>query len=145
MNSIKIVALALIVAGILGLTYGGFSYTKDTTVVKIGTLEISAKEKETVNIPLWAGIGAIVVGGLLLVMGGFAVIQILVHMVYFLHMNGKIEGGWTLLATIFTVVFVAITIAGTLWVMFHMNANMMPEHPPMPGMGPAGTELRSSP
>lgn len=70
MNSIKIVALALIVAGILGLTYGGFSYTKDTTVVKIGTLEISAKEKETVNIPLWAGIGAIVVGGLLLVVGG---------------------------------------------------------------------------
>lgn len=70
MNSIKIVALALIVAGILGLVYGGFSYTKDTTVVKIGTFEISAKEKETVNIPLWAGIGAIVVGGLLLVMGG---------------------------------------------------------------------------
>ena len=70
MNSIKIVALALIVAGILGLAYGGFSYTKDTTVVKIGTFEISAKEKETVNIPLWAGIGAIVVGGLLLEMGG---------------------------------------------------------------------------
>ena len=70
MNSIKIVALALIVAGILGLVYGGFSYTKDTTVVKIGTFEISAKEKETVNIPLWAGIGTIVVGGLLLVMGG---------------------------------------------------------------------------
>jgi len=44
-------------------------------------------------------------------------------------MNGKIEGGWTLLSTIFTVVFVAIAIAGTLWVMFHMNANMMPEHP----------------
>ncbi|EHL21360.1 cytochrome C oxidase subunit IV [Acidovorax sp. NO-1] len=68
-----------------------------------------------------------------LVLGGFAVAQILVHMVYFLHMNGKVEGGWTLLSTIFTVVFVAIAIAGTLWVMFHMNANMMPEHPtPMP-------------
>ena len=64
-----------------------------------------------------------------LVLGGFAVVQILVHMVYFLHMNGKVEGGWTLLSTIFTVVFVAIAIAGTLWVMFHMNANMMPEHP----------------
>ena len=64
-----------------------------------------------------------------LVLGGFAVIQILVHMVYFLHMNGKVEGGWTMLSTIFTVVFVAIAIAGTLWVMFHMNANMMPEHP----------------
>jgi cytochrome o ubiquinol oxidase subunit IV len=63
-----------------------------------------------------------------LVLGGFAVVQILVHMVYFLHMNGKVEGGWTLLSTIFTVVFVAIAIAGTLWVMFHMNANMMPGH-----------------
>lgn len=63
-----------------------------------------------------------------LVLGAFAVVQILVHMVYFLHMNGKIEGGWTLLSTIFSVVFVAITIAGTLWVMFHMNANMMPDH-----------------
>lgn len=63
-----------------------------------------------------------------LVLGGFAVAQILVHMVCFLHMNGKIEGGWTLLSTIFTVVFVVIAIAGTLWVMFHMNANMMPAH-----------------
>lgn len=69
MNSIKIAAIALILAGILGLAYGGFSYTKDSTVVKIGTLEISAKEKKTVNVPMWAGIGAIVVGGLLLVMG----------------------------------------------------------------------------
>ena len=69
MNSIKIAAIALILAGILGLAYGGFSYTKDSTVVKIGTLEISAKEKKTVNVPMWAGIGAIVAGGLLLVMG----------------------------------------------------------------------------
>ncbi len=69
MNSIKIVAIGLIIAGILGLAYGGFSYTKYSTVVKIGTLEISAKEKKTVNVPMWAGIGAIVVGGLLLVMG----------------------------------------------------------------------------
>ena len=69
MNSIKIAAIALLLAGILGLAYGGFSYTKDSTVVKIGTLEISAKEKKTVNVPMWAGIGAIVVGGLLLVMG----------------------------------------------------------------------------
>ena len=58
----------------------------------------------------------------------FAVVQIIVHMVYFLHMNGKIEGGWTLMSTIFTIVFVAVTLAGTLWVMFHMNANMMPAH-----------------
>ncbi|SFD73930.1 hypothetical protein [Paracidovorax konjaci] len=70
MNATRLVAIALIVAGALGLAYGGFSYTKDTTVVKLGPLEISAKEKETVNIPLWLGIGAIAVGGLLLVVGG---------------------------------------------------------------------------
>ncbi|MDR7094626.1 cytochrome o ubiquinol oxidase subunit IV [Hydrogenophaga laconesensis] len=63
-----------------------------------------------------------------MVLGGLAVAQILVHMVYFLHMNGKVEGGWTMLSTLFTVVFVAIAIAGTLWVMFHMNTNMMPSH-----------------
>jgi len=64
-----------------------------------------------------------------LVLGGFAVVQILVHMVCFLHMNGKLERGWTLLSTLFTVVFVAVGVAGTLWVMFHMNNNMMPMHP----------------
>jgi hypothetical protein len=69
MNGIKAVALALIVAGILALAYGGFSYTKDTTVVKLGPIELTAKEKETINVPMWVGIGAIVVGGLLLVMG----------------------------------------------------------------------------
>lgn len=74
-----------------------------------------------------------------LVLGGFAVVQILVHMVCFLHMNGKAEGGWTLLSTIFTVVFVAIAITGTLWVMFHMNANMMPSHADMPPTLEQGT------
>lgn len=68
MNSIKLAAIALVIAGVLGLAYGGFSYTKDTTVVKLGPLEISAKEQQRVNIPLWAGIGAIVAGGLLLVL-----------------------------------------------------------------------------
>jgi len=63
-----------------------------------------------------------------LVLGLFAVAQVVVHMVCFLHMNGKIEGGWTLLSTIFSIIFVAIVVAGTLWVMFHMNANMMPAH-----------------
>jgi hypothetical protein len=57
------------VAGVLGLVYGGFSYTKDTTAVKVGPIELSVKERETVNIPMWAGIGAIVIGGLLLVLG----------------------------------------------------------------------------
>ncbi len=70
MNAIKVFALALIVVGTLGLAYGGFSYTKDTTVVKLGSVELTAKEKETVNIPMWAGIAAIFAGGLLLVAGG---------------------------------------------------------------------------
>jgi TRAP-type C4-dicarboxylate transport system permease small subunit len=67
MSVIKIAAIALIVAGILGLVYGGFSYIKDTHEAKIGSLELSVKDKETVNVPIWAGVGAIVVGGILLV------------------------------------------------------------------------------
>jgi hypothetical protein len=70
MNPIKTVAIVLIVAGVLGLLYGGFSYTKETHDLKIGPIELSVKEKQEVNIPVWAGIGAIVVGGLLLVFGG---------------------------------------------------------------------------
>ena len=69
MNPIKLVAIALLVVGVLGIVYGGFSYTKDTTVVKLGPIEVTAKEKNTVNVPLWAGVGAIVVGGLLLTLG----------------------------------------------------------------------------
>ena len=69
MNNIRLIAIVLIVAGVLGLVYGGFSYTKDTTALKLGPIELSVKEKQTVNVPLWAGIGAIVVGGLLLVLG----------------------------------------------------------------------------
>ncbi|MCU6455999.1 cytochrome o ubiquinol oxidase subunit IV [Sphingomonas sp. A2-49] len=56
----------------------------------------------------------------------FALVQIVVHMVYFLHMNSKSENGWTLMALIFTIIVVTICLAGSLWVMFHMNANMMP-------------------
>jgi hypothetical protein len=66
MSAIKIVGIALIAAGILGRVYGGFSYTKETHEAKIGPLELSVKDKETVNVPVWAGVGAIVVGGLLL-------------------------------------------------------------------------------
>jgi TRAP-type C4-dicarboxylate transport system permease small subunit len=69
MDAVKIVAMVLIVAGILALVYGSFSYTKETHEAKIGPLELSVKEKETVNIPVWAGVGAIVVGGILLVVG----------------------------------------------------------------------------
>jgi TRAP-type C4-dicarboxylate transport system permease small subunit len=67
MDAIKIVAVVLIVAGILGLVYGSFSYTKETHEAKIGPLELSVKEKETINIPIWAGVGAIVIGGILLI------------------------------------------------------------------------------
>ncbi len=67
MNPLKIVAIALIVLGILGLVYGGLTYTKSTHETKIGPLEFSVKDKETVNIPVWAGVAAIVVGGALLV------------------------------------------------------------------------------
>lgn len=57
---------------------------------------------------------------------GFAAVQIIVHMVYFLHMDGKAEGGWNLLALVFTVMLVVITLSGSLWVMYHLNHNMMP-------------------
>jgi hypothetical protein len=67
MSAIKIVAIILILAGIAGLVYGKFTYTKATHEAKIGPLDLSVKEKETVNIPLWAGIAAIVAGALLLV------------------------------------------------------------------------------
>jgi cytochrome o ubiquinol oxidase operon protein cyoD len=56
----------------------------------------------------------------------FALVQIVVHMIYFLHMNAKSEQGWTLMALIFTVIILIICLAGSLWVMYHMNANMMP-------------------
>jgi uncharacterized membrane protein YidH (DUF202 family) len=66
MNAIKIIGVVLIVAGVLGLVYGSFSYTKETHKAKIGPLEFQVKEKETVNVPVWAGVGAIVAGTVLL-------------------------------------------------------------------------------
>lgn len=70
MNAAKMAGIVLILGGVLALVYGGFSYTKDTQQLKIGPLELSVKEKETVNVPVWAGIGAIVIGGALLLLGG---------------------------------------------------------------------------
>lgn len=69
MNPIKIAALALVVAGVLGLVYGGFSYTKDTHEAKIGPIELSVKEKERVNVPVWAGVISIAAGAGLLLFG----------------------------------------------------------------------------
>ena len=69
MNPTKILGIALIVGGILGLVYGGFTYTKETHEAKIGPLVLSVADKETVNVPIWVGVGAIVIGGLLLAFG----------------------------------------------------------------------------
>lgn len=70
MTPARIIGIVLIAAGVLGLGYGTFSYTKDTTAIKLGPIELSVKEKQTVDVPVWAGVGAIVVGALLLVVGG---------------------------------------------------------------------------
>jgi hypothetical protein len=70
MNAVKMVGIVLIVLGILGLVYGSVSFTKETHEAKLGPLELQLKEKETVNIPVWAGVGAIVVGGILLLVPG---------------------------------------------------------------------------
>jgi hypothetical protein len=67
---VKITAIVLIVAGVLGLGYGSFSYTKQTHDVKLGPIEMSVKEKETINVPVWAGVGAIAIGAALLLLGG---------------------------------------------------------------------------
>ena len=66
MNAVKILAILLIVAGGLGLLYGGFTYTKETHQTKLGPIELSVKDTETVNVPIWAGVGAIVAGVVLL-------------------------------------------------------------------------------
>jgi uncharacterized membrane protein len=70
MNAARMLGIVLIVAGALGLTYGSFSYTKETHEAKLGPIEFSMKEKETVNVPTWAGVGGIAVGVLLLLVGG---------------------------------------------------------------------------
>jgi len=61
-----------------------------------------------------------------LVIMAFAAVQIVVHMIYFLHMNSKSENGWTVMALIFTLILVVIALSGSLWVMYHLNHNMMP-------------------
>ena len=70
MNSIKLAALALIAAGVLGLAYGSFSFTKETHEAKLGPIALSVTEKQTVNVPVWAGVAALLAGGVLLVVGG---------------------------------------------------------------------------
>ena len=81
-------------------------------------------------IPFWLVMGKVIDKPSItaMVILAFAVVQIVVHMVYFLHMNAKSEGGWSMLALIFTLVLVVITLSGSLWVMYHLNHNMMPAH-----------------
>lgn len=69
MNGLRGLAVALIIAGVLGLTYGGFSYTKETHKAEIGSLQLSVDEEQRVNVPIWLGIGALVFGGILLLVG----------------------------------------------------------------------------
>jgi len=68
MGSLKVLALALIVAGVLALAYGGFTYTKETHKAEVGPIEMTVKDKEHVNVPVWAGFAAVGVGALMLVM-----------------------------------------------------------------------------
>lgn len=68
-----------------------------------------------------------------LIVMGFAAIQVVVHMIFFLHMNGRSEGGWNMIALIFTAIICVIVLAGSLWVMFHLNTNMMAMPDGMPG------------
>ena len=78
-------------------------------------------------IPFWLVMSGVfapqLTGGIIM---AFAVAQIVVHMIFFLHMNTKSEGGWTILALIFTLILVVIALTGSLWVMYHLNTNMMP-------------------
>ncbi|SFB14571.1 cytochrome o ubiquinol oxidase operon protein cyoD [Collimonas sp. OK607] len=88
-------------------------------------------------IPFWLVMGKVIdkSSTMGLVLLGFAAVQIVVHMVYFLHMNTKSEGGWSMLALIFTIMLLFIMLSGSLWVMYHLNHNMMP------GMMPDSTEV----
>ena len=69
MSLVKIAGVVLIVAGVLGLVYGSFSWTRETHEAKLGPIELSVKERQSVNVPIWAGVGAIVIGGVLLLLG----------------------------------------------------------------------------
>lgn len=82
-------------------------------------------------IPFWLVMGNVLNDTLTtsIVIMALAAVQIVVHMIYFLHMNTKSEGGWTFLALLFTLTLVVITLAGSIWVMYHMDQNMMPMSP----------------
>ncbi len=82
-------------------------------------------------IPFWLVMGNVLNDTLVtsIVVMALAAVQIVVHMIYFLHMNTKSEGGWTFMALVFTLTLVVITLVGSIWVMYHMDQNMMPMSP----------------
>ena len=79
-------------------------------------------------IPFWLVMGHVISTSstAAVIILGLAAVQIVVHMIYFLHMNAKSEGGWNMLALVFTIVLVVITLSGSIWIMYHLNSNMMP-------------------
>ena len=84
-------------------------------------------------IPFWLVMGDVIESktvtiAAIMILGGM---QMVVHMIYFLHMNNRSEGGWTMMALIFTIMILVIVLVGSLWVMYHLNANMMPMSPEM--------------
>ena len=94
---------------------------RDYTIGFVASIVLTA-------IPFWLVMGNVIAGSrtTAVVLLAFATVQIVVHMIYFLHMNTRSESGWSLLALIFTLVLVVITLAGSLWVMYHLNTNIMP-------------------
>ena len=83
-------------------------------------------------IPFWLVMDGTILDKNMTVMAimALAAVQVVVHMIFFLHINGRAEGGWTMLSLIFTIIVVVIMLAGSLWVMYHLNTNMMPIHDP---------------
>jgi cytochrome o ubiquinol oxidase operon protein cyoD len=101
--------------------HGNHGSLKDYTVGFVLSVILTA-------IPFWLVMNRVISNSnvAIFVLLGLAAVQIIVHMIYFLHMNTRAEGGWSLMALIFTAILLVIVLSGSIWVMFHMNANMMP-------------------
>jgi cytochrome o ubiquinol oxidase operon protein cyoD len=96
-------------------------------------------------IPFWLVMGRVFShsGITAAIIVGLAIVQIVIHMIYFLHMNTRAEGGWSLLALLFTAMLVVIALSGSIWVMYHLDHNMLPADMPeaMPGMNPGAAPM----
>ena len=99
---------------------GSHGSMKDYTIGFILSVILTA-------IPFWLVMAKVLPSAMTgYILMAFAAVQVVVHMIYFLHLNSKAEHGWSMMATIFTVIVLVIMMAGSIWVMYHMNANMMP-------------------